>query len=118
MLRRNTLVLVFSDNGPEQGAGSAGPLRGFKTHLYEGGVRSSFIAWGGPVAKQNYVNRTSVFSAIDLVPTLINLTSRPNPKGVVFDGESLPGTLLGQFADSRKEPVYFRRPPDRDSFLR
>ena len=45
-LKANTLVLICSDNGPEKGAGSAGPFRGFKTHLYEGGVRSSLIAWG------------------------------------------------------------------------
>ncbi len=39
-LRNNTLILVFSDNGPEPGAGSAGELRGGKGQLYEGGVRS------------------------------------------------------------------------------
>ncbi len=113
----NTLVLVCSDNGPEQGAGSAGPFRGFKTHLYEGGIRSSLIAWGpGLVAKHDHVNRASVFSAIDLVPTLLDITGTPYPKGVIFDGESLPGTLLGQATTSRKAPIHFRRPPDRDSF--
>ena len=113
----NTLVLVCSDNGPEQGAGSAGPFRGFKTHLYEGGIRSSLIAWGpGMVAKHDHVNRASVFSAIDLVPTLLDITGTPYPKGVIFDGESLPGTLLGQATTSRKAPIHFRRPPDRDSF--
>ncbi len=116
-LRDNTLVLVCSDNGPEQGAGSAGPFRGFKTHLYEGGVRSSLIVWGpGLVAKHDHVNRDSVFSAIDLVPTLLDLSGTPYPKGVIFDGESLPGTLLAQATTSRKGPIFFRRPPDRDSF--
>jgi arylsulfatase A-like enzyme len=116
-LRDNTLVLICSDNGPEQGAGSAGPFRGFKTHLYEGGVRSSLIAWGpGLVAKQNHVNRTSVFSAIDLVPTLLDLTGSPHPKNANYDGESLAGTLLGKSDASRKAPIYFRRPPDRDSY--
>ena len=115
-LAKNTIVLVCSDNGPEQGAGSAGPFRGFKTHLYEGGVRSSLIAWGGPVAKRNYFNRTSVFSAVDLVPTLLDLTGTPHPKGTKFDGESLPGVLLGKSTASRKAPIYFRRPPDRDAF--
>jgi uncharacterized sulfatase len=115
-LRENTLILVCSDNGPERGAGSAGPFRGFKTQLYEGGIRSSLIAWGGPVAKRNHVNRTSVFSAIDLVPTLLDITGTPHPKHTKFDGESLPDTLLGQAAASRKAPIYFRRPPDRDSF--
>ena len=115
-LFKNTIVFVCSDNGPEQGAGSAGPFRGFKTHLYEGGVRSSLIVWGGPVAKQNHVNRASVFSAIDLVPTLLDLAGTPHPKGAKFDGESLPAILLGKSAASRKAPIYFRRPPDRDAF--
>ena len=116
-LRDNTLVLICSDNGPEQGAGSAGPFRGFKTHLYEGGVRSSLIAWGpGLIAKQNHVNRTSVFSAIDLVPTLLDITGSPYPRGANYDGESLPDILLGKSDASRKAPIFFRRPPDRDSF--
>ncbi len=115
-LRGNTLVLVCSDNGPEQGAGSAGPFRGFKTHLFEGGIRSSLVVWGPKfVTKQNHVNRESVFSAIDLVPTLLDLTESPRPVGVTFDGESLPRTLLGE-GGSRRAPIFFRRPPDRDTF--
>ena len=82
-LRTNTLVLVCSDNGPELGAGTAGPFRGFKTQLYEGGVRSSLVVWGpGWVTRTNHVNRSSVFSAIDLVPTLLDLTGTPHPEVV------------------------------------
>jgi len=115
-LRKNTLILVCSDNGPEQGAGSAGPFRGFKTHLYEGGVRSSLIVWGaGLFDKSNHVDRDSVFSAIDLVPTLLDITGTLHPAGIKFDGESLPGTLFGE-GGSRNAPLFFRRPPDRDSF--
>jgi len=44
-LRSNTIVLVCSDNGPEKGAGRAGVFKGFKAHLYEGGIRSSLIVW-------------------------------------------------------------------------
>jgi uncharacterized sulfatase len=77
-LRNNTLILVCSDNGPERGAGSAGPFRGFKTQLYEGGVRSSLVVWGpGLIEKTNFVDRKSVFSAIDLAPTLLDLTGTP-----------------------------------------
>jgi arylsulfatase A-like enzyme len=115
-LRDNTLILICSDNGPERGAGTAGPFRGFKTHLYEGGVRSPLVAWGpGILKRQGYVDRTSVFSAIDLVPTLLSLTSTPAPKDADFDGESLVSTLLGE-GGSREAPIFFRRPPDRDSF--
>ena len=115
-LRRNTLVLVCSDNGPELGAGSAGPFRGYKTHLYEGGVRSSLVAWGPAVVqKQNYVDRATVFSAIDLAPTLLDLSGTPRPEHARFDGESLPDAIRGN-GGSRKAPIFFRRPPDRNSF--
>ncbi|WP_146531436.1 sulfatase-like hydrolase/transferase [Novipirellula artificiosorum] len=115
-LRDNTLILVCSDNGPAQGAGEAGPFRGFKTHLYEGGVRSPLVVWGPGIAKkQNHVDKQSVFSAIDLVPTLLELTNTPFPKDTTFDGEHLVNTLLGE-GGSRDAPIFFRRPPDRDSF--
>ncbi len=116
-LKNNTLVLICSDNGPERGAGVAGPFRGYKTHLYEGGIRSPLVVWAlGRMAKTNQVNRESVFSAIDLVPTLLNLADVPHPEDVHFDGESLPDTLLGKSSASRRAPIFFRRPPDRDAF--
>ncbi len=43
---RKHLVIFCSDNGPEAGAGSAGGLRGAKTWLYEGGIRSPLVVWG------------------------------------------------------------------------
>ena len=116
-LRENTLVLICSDNGPEKGAGVAGPFRGYKTHLYEGGIRSSLIAWGpGLIEKSDYVNRESVFSAVDLVPTILDLAKVSHPEGAAFDGESLPKVLLGKETSSREGAIFFRRPPDRDSY--
>ena len=116
-LRDNTFILVCSDNGPEQGAGVAGPFRGYKTQLYEGGLRSSLVAWGpGLMGAAGQVNRESVFSSVDLVPTLLDLTKTPHATGVTYDGESLPEVLLGKSRASRKAPIFFRRPPDRDSF--
>ncbi|WDQ15095.1 sulfatase-like hydrolase/transferase [Rhodopirellula sp. P2] len=115
-LRSNTLVLICSDNGPEKGAGSAGPFRGFKTHLYEGGVRSSLIAWGPSVVKRSgEVDRTSVFAAIDLVPTLLDLTGSDYPAGAQFDGQSVVSAITGD-GGSRTSPLFFRRPPDRDAY--
>lgn len=116
-LRNNTLILACSDNGPELGAGVAGPFKGFKTHLYEGGIRSSLIAWGpGILTRMNYVNRDSVFSAIDLVPTLIDLAGANPAENTRYDGEIVTDILLGKSEGSREAPLYFRRPPDRDSF--
>ncbi len=118
-LRSNTLILVCSDNGPELGAGSAGPFRGHKTMLYEGGIRSSLIAWGPGLieaARAGTVNRDSVFAAIDLVPSLLAIAGVKPPAEVVFDGEPLPNVVLGRETASRAKPIYFRRPPDRDVF--
>lgn len=116
-LQNNTLILVCSDNGPELGAGSAGQFRGYKTHLYEGGIRSPLIAWGpGLLARdaQGTINADSVFSAIDLAPSLLKLANaEASPE---LDGEMLLPTLLGQSQSSRTQPLMFRRPPDRDRF--
>ena len=65
---------------------------------------------------KNRVNRKSVFSAIDLLPTLLDITGTPHAKGAKYDGESLQNVLLGKGNASRKAPIFFRRPPDRDSY--
>ncbi|HYW78121.1 MAG TPA: sulfatase-like hydrolase/transferase [Thermoguttaceae bacterium] len=118
-LRDNTLILICSDNGPELGAGSAGHLRGNKTMLFEGGVRSPLIAWGPGLIgadKAGSVNRESVFAAIDLVPTLLAIAGVAAPADVRFDGEAMPEVLLGNSQASRRGLLFFRRPPDRDRF--
>jgi len=115
-LRSNTLVLICSDNGPERGAGSAGPFRGHKTTLYEGGIRSPLIVWGpGLIAPERAgtVNRSSFLAAIDLVPTLLKVAGVTPPTAVTFDGQALPEVLLGRSQSSRSAPLFFRRPPDR-----
>jgi uncharacterized sulfatase len=118
-LCKNTLILVCSDNGPEPGAGTAGPLRGSKTMLYEGGIRSPLVVWGPGFinsAKAGTVNPTSFFAAIDLVPTLLDIAGVAAPEGIAFDGQALRDVLLGRSDASRAEPLFFRRPPDRGSF--
>jgi arylsulfatase A-like enzyme len=118
-LRNNTLILICSDNGPELGAGRAAHFKGYKTHLFEGGIRSSLIAWGpGLVAKSaaGMRNKESVFSAIDVTPSLLNLTGAKPQKGAKYDGEDMLATLLGKSQSSRKAPLFFSRPPDRKNF--
>ncbi|MBK1828307.1 sulfatase-like hydrolase/transferase [Haloferula rosea] len=113
-LRSNTMILVCSDNGPEKGAGMATPLKGYKTHLYEGGIRSPLVVWGPGLIAPSTVgtrNTKSVFSAIDLVPSLARIASAP--PGVSRDGEDISATLLGKSDESRTAPLFFSRPPDR-----
>lgn len=116
-LKNNTLILICSDNGHEPGAGSGGPLRGMKTNLYEGGIRSSLVVWGsGFIAKdkQGSRNKTSLFSAIDLVPSLLEFAGIPI--NTAYDGESLSETLIGKKDGSRQKAIFYRRPPDRKFF--
>ena len=54
-LDNSTVVLFSSDNGPQREGGnspqffqSAGPLRGIKRDLYEGGIRVPLLALAGP----------------------------------------------------------------------
>jgi uncharacterized sulfatase len=115
-LRDNTLIFIASDNGPEEGAGLCDPLRGHKTYLYEGGVRSPLIVWGpswvNPQAAGT-TNETSVLCALDLNRSFYELAGVPLPAGTKSDGENLAGTLLGNEAATRESPIFWRRPPDR-----
>jgi arylsulfatase A-like enzyme len=118
-LRDNTLILICSDNGPELGAGRAGQLKGYKTHLFEGGIRSSLIAWAPgmmPKAAKGTRNKDSVFSAIDLTPSLLKLTGAKPVADAKYDGEDLLDTLLGKRKASRQKPIFWGRPPDRKNF--
>ncbi|MCA9425731.1 MAG: N-acetylgalactosamine-6-sulfatase, partial [Candidatus Omnitrophica bacterium] len=81
--------------------------------------RSPLIVWGpGTVnrEKAGARNKNSVFAAIDLVPSLIDLAGAEPPAGISYDGEDLLDTLLGKSEASRQAPIFFSRPPDRKSY--
>ena len=116
-LRDNTLILFLSDNGPEPGAGSSAPLRGSKGMLYDGGTRSPLIVWGEGLLAKNVRgrrNEATVFQAVDLIPSLLNIAGVEIPEEVVFDGEDFSAVILGNAAtQEHKAPLFWRRPPDR-----
>jgi arylsulfatase A-like enzyme len=118
-LRENTLIVLCSDNGCEKGAGQAEPFKGYKTHLYEGGIRSPLIVWGPGVMAASAIgsrNKDSVFCAMDLVPSLLAIAGVQETNPARYDGENLSPVLLGHSQDSRSQPIFFSRPPDRKSF--
>ena len=103
-LAENTIVIFSSDNGPEDiavlnashsGVGSAGPFRGRKRSLYEGGVRMPFLVrWPGQVPGGR-VDDTSVVAAVDMLPTLCGLAGADIPEGHELDGEDVADILAG-----------------------
>ncbi len=115
-LRANTVIVLCSDNGPEQGAGSALPLRGFKTNLYEGGIRSPLVVWSPGLMvpqKVGSVNATSVLCAMDLARSIVDMSGHAQHLDLQMDGEVLSDVLLGASERSRSNPIFWRRPPDR-----
>jgi uncharacterized sulfatase len=116
-LADNTIVIFSSDNGPEKDVGSSGNLRGYKTQLYEGGIREPFIIWAPRLLTPACIgkaNTTSDFSAIDLAPTLLSIAGVRTPAGVKFDGHNMADVFLGRSnAPHRPAPLFFSRPPDR-----
>ncbi len=98
-LDENTIVIFTSDNGPHQEAGadpaffnSAGPLRGVKRDLYEGGIRVPFIVrWPGTVKAGAVSNHVSAFW--DFMPTAAELAGIQAPP---TDGISYLPELLGK----------------------
>lgn len=115
-LRENTLILLCSDNGPEAGAGSALPLRGHKTNLYEGGIRSPLIVWGPAFIeekKRGMINDENYFCALDIPRSILSIAGLKLSGEVRLDGEDISATLLGLQRRSRVTPIYWRRPPDR-----
>ena len=102
-LADTTMVLLASDNGPENshvfnathsGIGSAGPFRGSKRSLYEGGVRMPLIVRLPGTTPPGSVN-DSVVAAVDLLPTIAGLVGEPVPGNVILDGEDVSEAFAG-----------------------
>ncbi|MEW4486672.1 sulfatase-like hydrolase/transferase [Thalassoglobus sp. JC818] len=115
-LKDNTLILVMSDNGHEDGAGISDPLRGSKGWLYEGGIRSPLIVWGPKFIAEGAAGTTNdqaVLSAIDVNRSLYEFAGISPDPDQRLDGENVMSTLLGQTKEGRQAPIFWRRPPDR-----
>ena len=108
---RDTLVLFSSDNGPTFNGGtdsdffqSAGPLRGLKGSLYEGGIRVPLIArWPGRIEPGTTTDHLSAFW--DLLPTLAELAGAETP--AECDGISFLPTLLGRTGEQKEHEYLY-----------
>ncbi|KRP36059.1 MAG: sulfatase [Opitutaceae bacterium BACL24 MAG-120322-bin51] len=92
-LTEDTIVIFQSDHGASQevrahgGGGSAGPYRGYKFSLYEGGIRvPAIISWPGHLP-ENQV-RSQMVTGCDWYPTILSLC-RLNAASHKIDGQSL-----------------------------
>ncbi len=113
-IENNTLIIFTSDNGPTYNRlggsdseffKSAGPFRGFKGSVYEGGIRVPFVArWPGKIKPGTTNNHICAFQ--DILPTLSEVAgvSDKNPDDI--DGISFAPTLLGKDNQEKHEYLY------------
>jgi arylsulfatase A-like enzyme len=93
-LRDDTIVLYFSDNGPNSWRWNGG-MKGRKGSVDEGGLRSPLlIRWSGRIRPGTRVRQ--IAGAIDLLPTLADLSGVPLTSKKPLDGKSLRPLLEGQ----------------------
>jgi arylsulfatase len=104
-LDRDTLIVFTSDNGPTFNGGtdstffdSAGPFRGLKTMVYEGGIRVPMVArWPGRIRAGTVSAHASAFE--DYMPTFAEMAGVNRPAGI--DGVSMLAALEGRAADQQ-----------------
>ncbi len=103
-LSRDTIVLYFSDNGPNSPRWNGG-MRGQKGATDEGGVRAPLlIRWPGQIAAGTRIDR--IAGAIDLLPTLLSLTNAPRQEGLPLDGISQAGLLRGEEGPNHDRTIF------------
>jgi arylsulfatase A-like enzyme len=102
-LQQDTIVIFQSDHGHSTevrtfgGGGSAGPYRGAKFSLFEGGIRvPAIISWPGHLPEGAV--RDQLATAMDWMPTIAELCQVPLPQRRL-DGHPL-GEIIGS-ADAR-----------------
>jgi len=103
-LADNTIVVYFSDNGPNSWRWNGG-MKGRKGSTDEGGVRSPLmVRWNGHIKPGARI--TQIAGAIDLAPTLAELAGIAMAGKQPLDGKSLAPVLLGVAADNADRMLF------------
>lgn len=94
----NTLVIFTSDNGPRIGVNghrSAGKLRGYKSHIWEGGHREPFIArWPGKI-KPGAISDEPI-ELTDMMATIAAIVGHRLPPNAGEDSYNILPALLAK----------------------
>ena len=103
-LEQETIVIYFSDNGPNSFRWNGG-MKGRKGSTDEGGVRSPFcIRWPGHIRKGAV--ETQLSGAIDLIPTLLGLAGIEYTPLRKLDGIDWGQRLLDEKAPAMDRVLY------------
>ena len=116
-LDKNTYLIFTSDNGPADasdlssnqlsGVGSAGPFRGCKGSLYDGGIRTPFIVSCPSKIPEGRIDQCSVISGVDMLPTFCSIAGIKLPVDYIPDGEDVSGAFYGKPIERSKPLMWF-----------
>ena len=104
-IRDRTIVIFTTDNGTSRGITgrmNGRAVRGGKASLTENGMREPFIV-NGPGLVPAGVTTDTLTDFTDLLPTFVELAGAKLPEGVVIDGKSIAGVILGKKKDGPRE---------------
>ncbi|MFA9452912.1 MAG: sulfatase-like hydrolase/transferase [Candidatus Aminicenantaceae bacterium] len=103
----NTILIFTSDNGPrrgENGQKSAGPFRGFKNSVYEGGHRIPFIVrWPGKVKPGTHSDVP--ISLTDMIATFAEFLNFPLPVSAAEDSINVLPAILDKDTNKVRRPA-------------
>ena len=100
----NTIVVYFSDNGPNSNRWTGG-MKGKKGTTDEGGVRSvCYLRWGSKLPAGHTV--TQISGAIDLMPTLTSLAGIKRVGDKPLDGRDLTPLLMKQGGEWAERMIF------------
>ena len=103
-LAENTIVVYFSDNGPNSWRWNGG-MKGRKGSTDEGGVRvPCLIRWPGHIKPKT--NISQIAGAIDLLPTLADMAGIPIVGTKALDGISIKPLLFEETEDWRDRMIF------------
>jgi arylsulfatase A-like enzyme len=114
---RPTLVFFMADNGPMPTFSQTRTpgLRGSKLSLYEGGIRVPLIAWWPNRIPAGRVDQTSVISALDIFPTLVEIAGAKLSRDVRPEGQTMATALFGKSVE-RTQPLFWEYGRNTNSF--
>lgn len=115
-LEKRTLVFFTSDNGPMPFS-TAGPLKGKKHSVYEGGHRVPTIAWWPETIKAGSVTDQLAIS-MDLMPSILELAGTSVPEDHQLDSVSLVDFFKNQEPFDRKSLFWRRNGKQADRAMR
>ncbi len=104
-LENDTIIIYLSDNGPTGTVRYNSGLKGMKSGIDEGSVRTcASVTWKNHIKENTVVEKLS--SSMDILPTMTSLCGIPCKTAHPMDGMDLSAHLLGKTDETSNRAVF------------